>query len=94
MLHIGSETLHTCNGYLAFNGNHLRQKQLHAVGSAAAEMALATLCAYKHARPGEAETFGRSLMGLQLIFSCSLLAWHNKTPYNKIKQHSKRMPFD
>ena len=87
MLHIGSETLHTDDGFLTFDGDHLRQKQLYAVGSAAAEMALATLRAYKRARPGQAETFGRCLMGLQLIFSSCLFAWHNKTPYNKIKQH-------
>ena len=89
MLHIGSETLHTNDGFLTFDSDHLRQKQLGAVGSAAAEMALTTLRANQHAGPGQAETFGRCLMGLQLIFSCSLLAWHNKTPYNKTKQHSK-----
>ena len=89
MLHIGSETLHTGDGFLTLDGDHLRQKQLYTVGSAAAEMALATLRAYKHARPGQAETFGRCLVGLQLIFSSCLFAWHNKTPYNKIKQHSK-----
>ena len=89
MLHIGSETLHTDDGLLTFDGNHLRQQQLCPVGSAAAEMALATLRAYKHAGPGQAETLGRCLMGLQLIFSSCLFAWHNKTPYNKIKQHSE-----
>ena len=64
MLHIGSETLHTGDGFLTLDGDHLRQKQLHAVGSAAAEMALTALRAHERARPGQAETLGRCLMGL------------------------------
>ena len=84
MLHIGSETLHAFNGLLTFNGDHLRQKQLYTVRSAAAEMALTTLRADKHARPGQAKTLGRCLMGLQLIFSCCLFAWHNKPPTTKL----------
>jgi hypothetical protein len=70
----------------SFYRDHLSKLLLDALGSAAAQVALATLGAHQNTRPGDAEAFRGRLMGLEFVFSNCLLARHvynsfsHKTP--------------
>jgi len=81
----------------SFDRDHLREQQLDALGGAASQVALATLGAHHHARPGDSEAFRGRLMGLKFIFCSCLLARHvcnsfsHKTPSGGPKQQPVRL---
>ena len=64
----------------SFDGDHLLEQRFDALGRAAAQVAFANLSAHQLARSSDPKTLRSSLMGLDLVFSIWLLAWHGRTP--------------
>ena len=68
------------NDPASFDGDHLLEQRFDALGRAAAQVAFANLGAHQLARSSDPKTLRSSLMGLDLILSIWLLAWHGRTP--------------
>ena len=64
----------------SFDGDHLLEQRFDALGRAAAQVAFANLGAHQLARSSDPKTLRSSLMGLDLVLTIWLLAWHGRTP--------------
>ena len=80
LLEVRGQTMHGFGDPAPFYGDHLIQQTLGSLGSAPAEVAFSTFGAHQNSAPRHAKTFRGCLVGLDFILSCSLLAWHNRTP--------------
>jgi len=72
--------MHALNNPASFDRKHLGEQRFDAFGCAAAQVALTNLGSHQHPRAGHAKALCSSLMGLDLIFTIRLLAWHSRTP--------------
>lgn len=59
---------------------HFAKQALGSLRRAAAQVAFANLGAHQHPRACDAKTLSGSFVGLNLVLSCSLLSWHDRTP--------------
>jgi hypothetical protein len=79
-LDIRRKAVDTLNDPAALDWQHFAEQPFRPLGCSAAQVALTAFGANKDASPSYLEAFGCRFMGLDLVLSSRLLAWHDPTP--------------